>query len=82
MIAGAIEKQIPIEPVVGQGFASVCVMILLDIFIMAAILAAGHDRPVPTYAIIGSLLFGGIFGAFIMGAVHLAVTDARRDKHG
>ncbi len=76
--AGA--EHAPIDPVVGQGFTSVCAMILLALFIMAAILASGRIRPVPTYAIVGSVLFGAVFGAFIMGAIHLAVTDARLHK--
>jgi hypothetical protein len=70
----------PIDPVVDATFTSVCAAIFLSLFIMAAILGMGTARPVPVYGIVGSAIFGAVFGAFLTGALHLAVTDSRRHK--
>jgi hypothetical protein len=68
------------ESIVDPTFGSVCAAVLLAAFIMAVILAMGTARPVPGYAIFGAGLFGAVFGAFLIGALHLAVTDSRRHK--
>jgi hypothetical protein len=70
------------DPVVDPTFSSFCAGVLLSAFIMAAILAMGAVRPVPAYAIAGSGIFGAVFGSFLMGALHLALTDSRRHKEG
>ncbi len=82
-VASAAEERIEIEPVVDPTFASFCAGVLLAGLIMAGLLAMGSARPVPAYAIFGAGLFGAVFGAFLMGALHLAVTDSRRhtDDH-
>ncbi len=79
-IATLTENQTPSEPVVDPVFTSVCAAVLLAGLIMAALLAMGSARPVPAYAVFGSGLFGAVFGAFLIGALHLAVTDSRRNK--
>lgn len=68
------------EPILGSTFVSVCAAVLLSALIMAAILAMGTVRPVPSYAVFGAGLFGAVFGAFLVGALHLALTDSRRHK--
>ncbi len=69
------------ELVVDPTFVSVCASVLLAAFIMAVILAIGTVRPVPGYAVFGAGLFGAVFGSFLVGALHLAVTDSRRHKN-
>jgi hypothetical protein len=81
-VASVTEQYVPTEPIVDGTFTSVCAGILLSTFIMSAILAMGSARPVPVYAVVGSGIFGAVFGSFLMGAVHLAVTDSRRHKDG
>jgi hypothetical protein len=73
-------RRAPEDPVVDATFTSVCAAVLLAAFIMSGILAMGAARPVPAYAIFGSALFGLVFGSFLVGALHLALTDSRRHK--
>ena len=68
--------------VLGSTFVSVCASVLLGALLMAVILAMGSLRPVPAYAIFGSGLFGIVFASFLVGGLHLAVTDSRRHKDG
>ncbi len=70
------------EEVLGSTFVSVCASVLLGALLMAVILAMGSARPVPAYAIFGSGLFGIVFASFLVGGLHLAVTDSRRHKDG
>jgi hypothetical protein len=74
------EPRVRTEPVVDSTFASVCGTVLLSLLITAAILAMGTVRPVPIYAVVGSAIFGTVFGAFLMAALHLAITDSRRHR--
>ncbi len=78
----AQERREEVEPVVGPAFATVCATVLLSALLMAIILAmrTHGPGPVPAYALFGSGLFASVFAAFLMGAVHLAVTDSRRHK--
>jgi hypothetical protein len=78
--ATVTEREVPVESVVDGTFTAVCAGVLLSVFIMSAILAMGSARPVPAYAVVGSALFGAVFGSFLMAALHLAVTDSRRHK--
>ncbi len=68
----------PVEQIVDMKFAAVCGTVLLSLLIMAAILAMGSARPVPLYGVVGSALFGTVFGTFLSGAAYLAITDSRR----
>jgi hypothetical protein len=79
-VATLTERRETVEPIVDPVFTSVCAAVLLSGFIMAALLAMGSARPVPAYAIFGSGLFGAVFGSFLVGALHLALTDSRRHK--
>ncbi len=80
-VATVTKHREPADPIVDATFTSVCAGVLLSGLIMAAILGMGTQRPVPAYAIFGSGLFGAVFGSFLMGALHLAITDSRRHKH-
>jgi hypothetical protein len=71
-----------VEPILGSTFVSVCATVLLAGLLMAIILAMRAEHPIPAYAIFGSGLFGAVFAAFLVGALHLAVTDSRRLKDG
>ena len=81
-VAGVSERRTTVEPIIGSTFVSVCASVLLGALLMSMILAMGSIRPVPAYAIFGSGLFGMVFGSFLVGALHLAVTDSRRHKDG
>ena len=76
------ERRVAIEPVLGATFVSVCATVLLGALFMAVLLAMRVGRPVPAYAIFGSALFGLVLSAFLVGGLHLAVTDSRRHKDG
>lgn len=78
--ASVSERAQRVEPVLGSTFVSVCAAVLLGALLMSAILAMGSARPVPGYAIFGSAFFGIVFSSFLVGALHLAVTDSRRHK--
>jgi hypothetical protein len=71
------------QPPVSRRFVSICATFVLAMLIMAGILAIGQQHPVPTYAVIGSALFGLAFGAFLVAAANLAFSDSRRqhDDH-
>jgi hypothetical protein len=66
------------QPVVSRAFASVCGTLVLAALITAGILAIGQQHPAPTYAVIGSALFGLAFGAFLVAAANLALSDSQR----
>lgn len=79
--ASETERRRPeVEPVLAPMFVSVCAAVLLAALLMSVILAMRSPGPVPAYAIFGSGLFGAVFAAFLVGALHLAVTDSRRQK--
>lgn len=80
--ASVSEPRVRTEPIVDSKFASVCGAVLLSLLITAAILAMGKARPVPIYAVVGSALFGTVFGSFLMAALHLAIADSRRHREG
>jgi hypothetical protein len=63
---------------VSRGFASVCATLLLAALITAGLLAISQQHPAPAYAIAGSALFGLTFGAFLVAAANLAISDSRR----
>ncbi len=81
--AAVSQPRSQVEPVLGPAFVSVCGAVLLAALLMSMILAMGSARPVPSYALFGSGLFGAVFAAFLVGALHLALTDSRRstDDH-
>jgi hypothetical protein len=66
------------DPIVDTTFMSVCGAVLLAVLIMSGLLAMGQIRPVPAYALFGSALFGAVFSTFLVAALHLAITDSRR----
>ncbi len=76
------ERRAGADPILGSTFVSVCGAVLLAALLMAMILAMRSEHPIPAYAIFGSGLFGAVFAAFLVGALHLAVTDSRRFKDG
>ena len=80
--ADVSEARVRTEPIVDSKFVSVCATVLLSLLITAALLAMGKARPVPVYAVVGSALFGTVFGAFLMAALHLAISDSKRHRDG